>query len=210
MIAVPIYVINLRHRADRKKSLLSHLSEIGVDSGHIRWVEAQRTLRNGAIGCAASHAFALSRFLFESDAPFCWIIEDDFRMNDKDRISEIGSIILRHEEWDVVLLASNVAYAIHASSITGAFRVHNAQTASAYLVTRRYAPTLIRLFFETAERISNSSLFMDKIAQKHFYALDIAWKDLQIRDRFLAMIPPLSHQCESFSDIEQKSVAYGV
>jgi GR25 family glycosyltransferase involved in LPS biosynthesis len=210
MLNVPTYVINLRHRADRRTRVLHELGAAGVNLSHVRLVEAQRSMRNGAIGCAASHAFALSRFLFESDAPSCWMVEDDFQMKEPARIAELGPILLRHEEWDVMLLACNVPYAVAETSLPGVYRVHNAQTTSSYVVTRRYAPTLIRLFFEAAERMSSSALLFEKSAQKHFYAIDMAWKELQIRDRFFAVIPQLSHQTDSYSDVEQKDVSYGV
>lgn len=210
MINLPVYVINLRGRSDRRQQVLGELGSAGVNPAQIRLVEAQRSLRNGAIGCAMSHAFALSRFLFESDAPFCWIVEDDFQLKERERIAEIPPLLLAHDEWDVMMLACNTPYAVSGTSFTNVYRVHNAQTTSSYLVTRRYAPTLIRLFYESAERMSSSAMMFEKSIQKHFYAIDMAWKALQISDRFFAVIPQISHQRDSYSDVEQKDVSYGV
>jgi glycosyl transferase, family 25 len=209
VLNVPTYVINLRNRADRRNHVVGELQAAGVNIAQVRTVEAQRSLRNGAIGCAASHAYALSRFLYESDAPFCWIVEDDFQIKNRERLADLPAVLLAHEEWDVMLLASNVPYAVSGTTFAGVYRVHNAQTTSSYLVTRRYAPTLIKLFYDSAERMSTSALVVEKTAQKHFYAVDMAWKNLQISDRFFAFIPQLSHQMDSYSDVEQKDVSYG-
>ena len=68
----------------------------------------------------------------------------------------------------------------------------------------------IKLFFEAGNRLSALSLSTDKKIINHFYGHDMIWKTLQLEDNFWAFLPALCIQRESFSDIEQRVVAYGV
>ncbi len=210
MINVCTYVINLASRPEKKQWVISQLGSADFNMSLVQFIEAQPTPRNGAIGCAMSHAYALSQFLYHSDAPYCLMIEDDFQIKDIPTFqTELSKLIQAHQEWDVLLLASNVPIPVSPTRFENVFRVHNAQTTSAYVVTREYAPTLIKTFYENGERLSSGIFSMTLPLQRHFYAIDMAWKTLQISDRFWGFIPSLSLQKEGFSDIEQKNVAYG-
>jgi len=179
----------------------------------IHVIEAQYSPRNGSIGCASSHAFALATFLFRTDADFCLIVEDDFQIREGDYLEaekKIKNILLSDTDWDVVLLSSNQAIPVKSTQIAGLFKVINAQTTGAYLISRRYAPELIKLFDHSANLISSSFFNMDIGAQKYFYALDMLWKNEQIYREYMAFLPSISIQAESFSDIENKVTNYGV
>jgi GR25 family glycosyltransferase involved in LPS biosynthesis len=169
------------------------------------------TSRNGLIGCGLSHAYALSKFLFESEGDACVIFEDDFYVLDPDNFQEkVSPVLTSDDNWDVLLLASNLAMPIGNTKYSGVFRIVNAQTASAYVVKRTYAPKLIKLFYEATNQLSALSLTVDKKTCNHFYGHDMLWKTLQLEDRFWAFLPALCVQRESFSDIEQRVVSYGV
>ena len=205
------YVINLPHRKDRRAEAEKELKKIGLCEDLIEFLPAKMTMRNGLIGCGYSHAFALSKFLFESEGDACVIFEDDFHVVDPDNFVERTADVLAVEDgWDVLFLASNQAIPVAPTKFPGVFKVHNAQTASAYVVRRSYAPKLIKLFFEAGNRLSALSLSMDKKIINHFYGHDMIWKTLQLEDNYWAFLPALCIQRESFSDIEQRVVSYGV
>jgi GR25 family glycosyltransferase involved in LPS biosynthesis len=199
---VDVFVINLPHRSDRKQLCLREIAELGFNGNLVRVIEGQYTPRNGAIGCAATHAFGLSRFLFESDASLCLVVEDDFAVDDKSAFRQsLAGVLTQPDEWDVLLVASKQAVPISATRFPNVYRVVNAQTTSAYLVTRKYAPTLIRVFYEAANNLSSAFLSLDDAPLRHLFALDMAWKPLQTTDCFLAFLPQLSYQRESYSDV---------
>jgi hypothetical protein len=88
-------------------------------------------------------------------------------------------------------------------------RVINASTASAYIVTRKFAPVLLSKF---AGSVNNLSKFRSspKEVVNSFFALDILWKELQITHKFLTTVPAMAFQHPSYSDILQRDADYGV
>jgi GR25 family glycosyltransferase involved in LPS biosynthesis len=211
MIGLDVYIISLPFREDRCNLAVEELLGLGVQPNQIKIQQAKFTPRNGAIGCAYSHAFALSRFLFESNSEFCLFVEDDIEILNKESASQaISQALVADMSWDVLLLASNVSYAVEKTKQSNLFRVLNAQTCSAYVVTRNFAPKLVKLFYEAAEHMSSVPLSLDDNNLNFFYAIDMIWKSSQINNRFLAFLPQLFKQRPSFSDIENKLVSYGV
>jgi len=204
------YILNLPHRSDRKKDCLLQISAAGLNEKFVHFIDAKYTPRNGAIGCSLSHAFALSKFLFETDAPFCLILEDDFEIkNPATFFNDLNCVILKKDFWDVLLLASNAAVGFE-THIPKVYRAINAQTTSAYIVRREYAPTLIKVFYESANFLSQNFLQLENNIAKHFYALDMLWKHHQQYDKFMAFMPQLIHQRESYSDVENSVKDYKV
>ena len=211
MVNIDTFVISLRHREDRRLEVLNQLSKLKFNPDSVQFLDAKYTLRNGAIGCAYSQAFALSKFLFDSNSEYCLVFEDDFEVINPDNfVDTLFGYLTNHDEWDVLLLSSNVAVPISSQVHPGVFRVAHAQTASAYLVKRHYAPTLIKTFYEAANYLSSRYLALDAKTQNYFYAIDMMWKPLQLEDNFYAFLPQLVRQRESYSDIENQRVSYGV
>ena len=91
-------------------------------------------------------------------------------------------------------------------------RVLNAQTMSGYLVGRSYASRLIESHFKSAELLRRYRHLPEP--NRHIViamsSCDALWKRLQFDDRFWAAFPPMIRQRPSFSDIEQRTVDYGV
>jgi glycosyl transferase family 25 len=205
------YLINLPKRDDRRREALGEITDLNLNPQLVRVVDALYTPRNGVIGCAASHAFALCRFLFESDGPWCLVVEDDFYVENKIEFKDkLTPLLTTQLQWDVLLLSSNVAVPTESTENPQVFRVINSQTASAYIVKREYAPILIKEFFESSNLISETFLRFKNRSANTFYASDIVWKSLQLKDRYLAFLPALVVQRESFSEIENRLVSYGV
>jgi GR25 family glycosyltransferase involved in LPS biosynthesis len=211
MMNLDTYLINLPRRSDRRAEAMSEIRDLKLNPELVRVVDAQYSPRNGVIGCAASHAYALSRFLFESDGPWCLVLEDDFTVDNKNEFQKkLEPLLTSEQNWDVLLLASNVAVPTEATIYPNVFRVINSQTASAYIVNRRYAPVLIKEFYESAYLLSETFRRFKNRSANLFYASDMVWKSLQLKDRFYAFLPALAIQRESFSEIENRMVSYGV
>ncbi len=211
MMNLDTYLINLPKRVDRRQEALTEIRNLNLNPQMIRILEAQYSPRNGVIGCAASHAYALSKFLFETDGPYCLILEDDFLIKNKTEfLVKLERVLTSFENWDVIFLASNVAVPIEPTAYEQLFRVINSQTASAYIVNRRYAPVLIKEFFESSYLLSETFRRFKNRSANIFYASDIVWKSLQLKDRYFAFLPPLAMQRDSLSEIENRPVSYGV
>ncbi|MGE5539150.1 MAG: hypothetical protein ACM30I_11060 [Gemmatimonas sp.] len=211
MIDLETYIINLPHRKDRLEETLRELDGLGINPELIHAIPARLTPRNGAIGCAMSHAFALSSFLFSSDSHACLVVEDDFECKAPDVFRDkIPGILRHHDNWDVVLLAWNGGVGIEQQVFEGIWKVQGTQTASAYVVNRKYAPSLIRLFYQAGEMAASHVFKLHRGFQQSFYAIDMLWKNEQLFNRFLAFNPAVARQRASYSDIENAVKDYGV
>ncbi len=166
------------------------------------------------MGCSLSHAMALAGWLFDTDDENCLILEDDFCVKTPDSFWELVDRAVKFQQgWEVFLLASNAAVPIEGTPLPNVFRVVNALSTSAYLVKRRYAPTLIEAFFKSAElfRIyAGVSTLQNPSLQRLLFAIDSLWKRLQLDDRYWACLPQMCYQRASYSDVENKFTDYGV
>jgi glycosyl transferase family 25 len=209
---IPIYIISLKSRADRRKLLIDELNHIFTTLDQVVVVvDSLLTPRNGAIGCASSHAYALSRFMFETDSQCCLILEDDFQCLDVAYfINSFLNFLKLIDHWDVALLAHNQAIACSQKFTGNINRVINAQTASAYMVNRNYAPQLIHLFYHSSNLLRRSLTDFPNATSNHLFAIDMLWKNEQITNNYLATIPAASFQRADFSNIENNFVDYKV
>jgi|GEM_PF-1857951 len=209
-----VVVINLETRTDRRQAAADELGRLGVAPTGYQFVAAKHTPQNGAMGCSLSHAMALSRWLFDTDDDHCLVLEDDFSVKAPDSFwGLIGQAVAFQQGWDVFLLASNVAIPVESTPIPNVYRVVNGQTTSAYIVARRYAPTLIEAFFRSAElfRVYGSvPTLQNQAIQKALFAIDTMWKSHQLEDRYWACLPQVCFQRPSFSDVENRFTDYGV
>jgi hypothetical protein len=87
-------------------------------------------------------------------------------------------------------------------------RVLNGQTTSAYLITRKFAPTLLGTFRESMRQLESIFLETKKISEE--YVLDTYWKRIQPSSMWFVLNPKLGIQRKSFSDIENKITNYMV
>jgi hypothetical protein len=207
MFNLEIYVISLRHRLDRIASCREELANLEINHALVKYIPALLTPRNGIIGTATSHAYALSRFLYESDGEYCLVLEDDFQI--KEKISFLQSLqqpLTVDSNWDVLLLASNGAVPITITEFPGVYRVIEAQTCFGYMVKRTYAPTLVKEFFDSSALISTIYPSFQGREANNFYAPDAMWKHLQLRDIFYAYLPQLITRRESFPDTENRVI----
>ena len=211
MLNIDTYLISLKHRADRRSESLNEIQKINLNHDLVHVIDAQLSSRNGVIGAANTHAYALSHFLHFSDGEYCLIFEDDFSIGDPEKLHEdLRPLLQQPVDWDVLLLASIQAVPTERTRHANVFKIIYAQTCSGYLVTRKYAPTLIKTFYESAQHISYNYKRFPVRTSNHFYAFDMMWKPLQLEANFYAFLPQLVKQRDSFSEIENKFVSYGV
>ena len=190
-----VLYINLQSRADRLAEIQDVLRKVGWLAGSQR-IDAVRDATNGALGCLRSHIKALEVFLaMPASVRHALILEDDCEFV-ADPKPGVQQFLADHGcmGWDVLLLSSNtLAEEPHTLYAT---RVQNAQTTAGYAVTRRFAAVLLALWKESLS--------------KPFLECDQSWKPLQAPNRWFCLHPKPGRQRESYSDIELRSVNYGV
>jgi glycosyl transferase family 25 len=208
-----IKIINLEHRHDRRAEAMQEMNRASIPTHRYSFVNAKNDAELPIRGCAVSHAYALADYLFSSPAPYALVLEDDFQIANVSAFTlALQSLESKTAPWDVLLLAHNRAVPIAPTEISDQWRVINAKTASAYIVSRSYAPRLCAFFFECTNHLTmakRAPANVQSFAIRN-YSHDIAWHSLQSRDNFSAVFPPLIIQRPSFSDIQRTHVNYGV
>lgn len=201
-----IYFINLDHRTDRLEQIKGEIARLGIEEEKIHRVSAVYTPEIGVLGCALSHIKALDLFL-QSSHKSCLLLEDDFMFTTDIHYCKFLFKHLLDKEFDVVMLGGKVMNEVSTDS-PFLKKVLDAQTTSAYMITREFAPVLRQNLIEGAKLLEQwFSLYKEK---KHEYCLDIFWKQLQPCNRWFIFHPKMGIQRESYSDIEKKITNYGV
>lgn len=202
MATTGVWYINLDHRTDRRNHIEKQLVQLNIQP--FTRLSATYEPRRGIVGCGKSHVRAVEAFL-QSGKTYGIILEDDFTFRDPPQTpNQFKKLFTTPLEWDVILLAGNVG----ASSPTEypfLRRVQDSQTTSGYIVTRRYAPTLLANLKEGVRLLEQH--FNRYGVKKHEYCLDIYWKKLQT-DRWYIFEPKMGYQIDSYSDIERRKVQY--
>jgi len=189
-----ILYINLDHRKDRKESLLNQMNNF--NNIKLTRIDAIKK-KNGALGCALSHIKALE-YAYQQNVNSVLILEDDFIWKKEYNITFINSIIhklLNNIHWDVCLLSCNGKK----QNFTNNNYYYSdiiCQTTSSYIIKRKYIPILINFWKNT---IKNNELVVK---------IDISWKELQKKDKWICCNPVLGMQLPSYSDIKKRNVNY--
>ena len=206
-----IYIINLKHRIDRKESILSELKKIGVEESKIKLINAVHVPQFGALGCAQSHRLALSMFMRDNNAKTCLVLEDDFIFTrDKAYVDTTIIEVLEKlkDSWDVLMLSANILSCSDRAN-EKYVKIYDAQTTSGYAVTKNFAPVLIDCFKNSEENMKKFFKVYHENLVKHNFAIDMNWKKLQPISKWYCIYPCLGKQMDGYSDIEQRDVRYG-
>ena len=203
------YCINLDRRTDRWQDLQANCQTHGLSPTALTRWSAVAEPEFGALGVAKSQTAALAHFLTQDASPYALILEDDF-----DFVRPFGELIERFNalsqqrlDWDVLMLKGTAVIAM-APLPLGVARVVEAQSAAAYLLSRRYAATLLGCFAESIPHMEQWRSLPSRAHLVHRHAIDQVWKPLQRRDRWYIFNPAFGHQRPSFSDIEGRDVNY--
>lgn len=209
MDSIPVvYYINLNHRKDRKAEIEEELTRLGLESHQIQRIDAISSPGFGALGCGKSHIKALQTFL-SSGHNIGLILEDDFMVTiDLNWCRFLIKTLFEDKvDFDVVMLAGNVMK--DASGPQPYLRkVLDAQTASAYLVTRPFASQILQCFQQAVDQLEQWQ--KEHGERKHEFCIDQYWKRLQPTSRWYIFHPKLGLQRESYSDNELRVTNYGV
>lgn len=193
-----ILYINLAKRADRRQAIEAELQRMGLRGERVAGLD---TAPYGYIGCAYAHCVAL-RTAKERGWPTLLILEDDFQfVVDKERLTDLfGEMKKRGHYYDVLLLGTNLRHSDRVDDLVG--RTEHSFTASAYIVNAAYYDTLLARFEEALAQLATTR-------NPQMYAIDVMWRRLQGRDRWLHFHERIGVQRPGFSDIELHDVAYG-
>ena len=201
-----VYYINLPHRKDRLEHIQAQLASMDVDPDKIVRVEGVYMKGFGPLGCSKSHILALEHFLASPpENRTCVIFEDDFQLNiPPSQVNDILTSVFRDlEHFDVLMLSANVQRE-EPCPFPFLFKTLNAQTTSGYAVSRDFAPTLLENYREGAKRMEKAGRKVEALC------LDMYMKRLQPVSTWYHVKPRIGKQMQSFSDIENRVVNYGV
>ena len=195
-----VYYINLDHRKDRNREILQELKKL-PRGAVVERVPAVYEKERGHLGCSKSHIRALEKFI-HSGEDTCIILEDDFEFV-SGGATRLGNFL--HGErfpFDVIMLSSNDIDS-QACQYPGFKKIINSQTASGYIVSKHFAPTLLKNFKHGAQ-------LLEREYNHSEYAVDQYWKLLQPVSKWYSFDPPCGRQRKSYSDIQGGVVEYNL
>lgn len=203
-----VYYINLEHRKDRKVHIESELRKMGVPETKVIRVDAVLNTTFGGLGCCASHIKAYELFQ-KSPHTKCLILEDDFMFTQSPYDVRHFFTSIQDISYDVCMLSANELIPTFSVSerlvnTPSLRKVYDAQTASAYCLNKSFAQTLRETVQEGYDLLS------ENLSMKYVYMNDMYWKRLQPSSSWYIATPVLGVQRESYSDIENTTVRYGV
>lgn len=191
-----IYYINLDIRPDRNDEFLKEIEKINYPLDRVVRISGEYKKDKGALGCSLSHIKALTEFI-NSPHNNCIIFEDDFEfIKTKDEITTAFNELFENNiEFDICMLSANEIDTIP-TKYPFINKVNSAQTTSGYMVSRKFAPTLLQNFIEGA------TLLEQQYENQPIYAVDQYWKQLQPTNNWYLFQPKLGKQRDSYSDIQ--------
>lgn len=200
-----IYYINLDRREDRNKQFLDEMKKMDVPSSKIVRIPAvdKSAQKKGDWGCSLSHVNALQSML-NSGYKNCIIFEDDFEftINSVDKLNKMfQSIVDQNVDYDVIMFSCNEVD-VRSSEYRYLNRVYSAQTASGYMVSAKFAPTLLDNFQESANKIGESYNQGKGDDIQGPFCVDQYWKKLQPESNWYVFTPKIGKQRSSISDIQ--------
>ena len=200
-----IYYINLDRREDRNKQFLDEMKRMDVPNSKIVRIPAvdKSKQKKGDWGCSLSHVNAIQEMV-NSGYKNCIIFEDDFEFK-VDNVETLNkmfqSIVDQKVDYDVIMFSSNEVD-VRPSQYQYLNRVYDAQTASGYMVSAKFAPTLLKNFQEGSEKIGESYNKGKGDNIQGPFCVDQYWKKLQPKANWYVFTPKIGKQRSSVSDIQ--------
>lgn len=205
-----IYYINLDHRKDRKTEITGELEKMGVPSHKIVRISAVNKPRKGDLGCSLSHVNTISQFI-DSGYDNCIVLEDDFTFTQP--LDEINTtfryVFEKNVLYDVILLAAN-EIDVQETEYEYLKKVDSAQTTSAYIVNKHFAPILYQNYRDGVKLLEDSYRAGKSDKLQGPFCIDQYWKRIQPQSNWYMFSPKLGMQRKSHSDIQGGIVDPGV
>ena len=203
-----VYYINLDHRDDRKIEFLREMAKTRINNIHR--ISAIYEKDRGHLGCTKSHIKTLETFI-NSKYQNCIVFEDDFEFT-TDPLVILNEFFKNNINYDVCMLSGNVSDVREISEHNFIKKVYSVQTSSGYMVSKKFAPTLLQNLKEGCEKLEKS--YNEGTPEKpyeHYYALDQYWSlNLQPATNWYIFDPKLGKQRRSYSDIDQRIIDLGL
>lgn len=192
-----VIYINLDRRIDRKEQMESQLKAYGIQAERFSAVSHQ----HGLVGCMKSHLEVL-RLAKARGWDTVLVLEDDFEftVSPQELRSTLEEFFNLNVPYDVVMLGYNLKKSQPFHSLL--VKVLDAQTASAYIVHKRFYDKLIQLYEKVLPKLEQTHLW-------DMYANDQIWKQLQPKSAWYAFKKRLGKQRASFSDNTGQFEDYG-
>jgi len=186
------YYINLDDREDRNSQFLGQMDEVGIPQNKIQRISGIYEKDHGHIGCTKSHIKTLKTFIASSNK-ICIIFEDDFEWLGSPN-ALFADFFAEKIPFDVCMLSGSYAKATR-TKWPFLVKVDDAQTTSGYMVTREFAPILLKNFEDGLQ-------LLERNYDHPKYAVDQYWKKLQVIAEWYIFSPKLGKQISSVSDIQ--------
>lgn len=196
-----VVYINLDSRPDRQLQTVRELTKIGVRNA-TRFGAISHS--NGCIGCFQSHIQVLT-YAIKNRLNHVLIVEDDVMFTSPDLLTaQLARFMENHKpkrDWDVLMLGGNNIGDVQSMDDT-CVQVKRCYSAVAYLVSGHYMTTLL------AHLKEGIRMLIRHPTQKSRYAIDVWWTHLQIKHKWLLLVPLSVSQYPSYSNIENKETNY--
>ena len=186
-----VVYINLERRKDRLVQIQKELSIFPPEK--VQRFDAI-SHEKGLIGCVKSHIAVLEMAISQN-----WknvlIVEDDMQWSN---FSEALLNKLLSQPYDVIGLGGTLV-----NYNRNTYRASFFSTTTAYVISNHYYPVLLENFKEGCQKL------IEKYEPPK-YALDRYWQQIQARDNWYIIMPPICIQRPSYSDIENADVNYSL
>jgi hypothetical protein len=202
-----VYYINLDHRTDRRKEIEEELDTLGVPVSKRVRIPGVWKPGFGILGCGLAHKKTIETFL-ASPHKNCLIFEDDFQFTlDREYVDFLlKSIFDEKIQFDCIMLAGCVLR-VEATEYPFLQKVLDVHTASAYLITKEFAPVLLHSYTESTTLLEDT---FTKTGQTNIsYHNDIWWKRYQPFFNWFIVNPRMGEQRFSYSDNLERDLKYG-
>lgn len=192
-----VVYINLDRRTDRKEEMEAQLKAYGIQAERFSAIPHV----HGLVGCMKSH-LAILQLAKARGWTNVLVLEDDFEflVSPGELQGVLKEFFDLHVPYDLVMLGYNLkkSQPFHRLLV----KVLDAQTASAYIVHKRFYDKLIKLYEKTLPKLEQTQLW-------DTFANDQIWKQLQPKSAWYAFTKRLGRQRASFSDNTGKFEDYG-
>jgi GR25 family glycosyltransferase involved in LPS biosynthesis len=202
-----VYYINLDHRTDRRLQIEEELEKLGVPQSKRVRIPGVVKPGFGILGCGLAHKKAIETFL-ESPHKTCLIFEDDFEFTvDMDYVHFLLNAIFEQKiGFDCIMLAGCILKADQ-THYPFLLKVHDAHTASGYIITKEFAPVLLESYTESTKLLEDT--YKETGKKIISYHNDIWWKRYQPYFDWFILNPRIGEQRDSFSDNLERILKYG-
>lgn len=192
-----IVYINLERRHDRRQEIEDELAHHGLSGERFNAVAREP----GIIGCNMSHTQVL-REAEAANLENLLVFEDDFQflVDTPTFYKAIDDFLALNIEWDILLLSYNLLRGEPYNELIG--RARNAQTTSGYLIHKK-------CFKRLADCIEAATEKLVATGEHWKYALDQAWKDIQLTGDVFYFTTRIGKQRPSFSDNSKEFMDFG-